>query len=410
MHERLAKEEINKISNAFKVLLLTGPRQTGKTTLLKNQMPENMNYVTLDDEILRENAKKDPKMFLEEYKAPLMIDEAQYAPELFSYIKIIVDNNKYGQYWLTGSQRFSLMDNVSESLAGRVGIIELNSFTYNEIVNNKFSIPFDPVNMKKMPKIDVNDLYEYIFNGGMPELYSNENMQRDFFFNSYIKTYIERDVRKITNIGNALTFEKFMRDIASRNGEQLNYSKISDEIGMSIPTIKNWISILVKTGIIYLLDSYSTNNLKRATHMPKIIFMDSGLCSYLEGISSARELQLSDRAGHYLESYVISDIIKTYNAKASRLIISYYRDKDQNEIDLILEKNNTLYPFEIKKSANPSISMIKTFDKLKGDRKKIGSGGIICLYDTLMHLNKEHYIIPVSSVINATNEKEEKNA
>lgn len=401
MYERLAKKTIKNISESFKVLLVTGPRQTGKTTLLKSLMPKNMNYVTLDDENLREFAKKDPKLFLETYKAPLLIDEAQYAPELFSYIKIVVDNSsEYGQFWLTGSQRFSLMESVSESLAGRVGIVELNSFSYNEIIKNKKPNKFEPTNFNKASKIDINTLFEHIYKGGMPELYVNEKIKRDAFFKSYINTYLERDVRKIVNVGNELQFESFLRNVASRTGEQLNYTNISKEVGVTVNTIRQWFSILVKTGIVYLLTPYFSNHLTRLTHMPKIIFMDTGLAAYLEGFTSASELQLSDRSGHYLENYVISEIIKTYNAEGMDPNIFYYRDKEKNEIDLIFDQNNTLYPFEIKKTAMPNETMIKNFSKLEGGRKKLGNGGIICLYDNLMPLNRENYIIPISSVIN----------
>ena len=406
MYNRIAKDVLENVGKTFKVMLVTGPRQVGKTTLLKSIMPKDMNYVSLDDEILRKKAKEDPKLFLELFKAPLLIDEAQYAPELFSYIKINVDNsNEKGRYWLTGSQKFSLMKNVSDSLAGRVGIIEMNSFTYNEIVQNKNLTLFEPNKLKKENKINVNDLFKHIYLGGMPELYSEKNINREIFFNSYLNTYIERDVKNIINITNVLDFENLIKNLASRNGEQLNYNKISSEIGVSVNTVKSWVSILVKTGLIYLLQPYSENHLKRITHTPKIIFMDTGLCAFLENFLSADDLKLSNRAGHYLEAYVISDIIKTYNALGKKANIFYYRDKEKNEIDLIFEQNNTLYPFEIKETASPNESMIKNFNKLNGGRKQIGQGGIICLYDTLMPLNNNNYIIPISSVINISKEK-----
>ena len=403
MYKRLAEETIKNVNESFKVLLVTGPRQTGKTTLLKSLKPDNMNYVTLDDNVLRQQAINEPKLFLAENKTPLLIDEAQYAPELFSYIKLNVDNSSdKGVYWLTGSQKFSLMEGISESLSGRVGIIDLNSFCYNEIVKNENASVFDPVDIKPASIIDVNDLYEYIFRGGMPELYVNDKIKRDMFFRSYINTYLERDVKKIINVTNSLDFENFLRNVAGRNGEQLNYSSIAKDVGIAVSTVKEWFSILVKTGVVYLLTPYSSNHLTRTTHMPKIVFMDSGLSAYLDGFTSKEELQKSDRAGHYLETYVISEIKKSYDALGLRLDIYYYRDKEKNEIDLIFEKNNTLYPFEIKKTASPNERMVKNFSKLKGGNKRIGTGGIICLYDRLMHLNEDVLIIPVSSVINAS--------
>ncbi len=402
MYKRESVDFIKNVSDTFKVLLITGPRQVGKTTLLLSLKPDNMNYVTLDDVNLRRHAQEDPKMFLEEHPWPLLIDEAQYAPELFSYMKIIVDKEqKNGMYWLTGSQQFHLMKNASDSLAGRVGIINLNSFTYSEIIQNENKKLFDPIDIRKSPKIDVNDLYKIIYKGGMPELYNNKNISQEIFFQGYIDTYISRDVKSLTEIGNEMAFKKFIVSVASRTGEQLNYSSLANDSGISVPTAIKWLSILVTSGIVYLLEPYMSSQLKRITHIPKIIFMDTGLACYLAGWSSARDLQLSSSAGHYLESYIISEIVKSYNARGIRPNISYYRDKDGKEIDLIFYKNNKLYPFEIKKTASPNSDMIRNFKELQKTKKEIGTGGIICFYDELMHLDKNNYIIPVSSVINS---------
>ena len=402
MYNREATEIIKKINSTFRVLLVTGPRQTGKTTLLKNLKPENMGYVTLDDQVLRKQAQDDPKLFLEEHHAPLFIDEAQYAPNLFSYIKINVDNSKdKGQYWLTGSQQFNLMKNASESLAGRVGIINLNSFTYSEIVKNEKKEIFNPDDLKKAPKIDVNDLFKVIFMGGMPEFYDNPEIDRNLYFQNYIDTYIDRDVRQLIEVGKLEEFKKFMVSIASRIGEQLNYSDIAKDCGVSVPTIISWVSVLVSSGIVYLLEPYMSSQLKRMTHIPKIYFMDTGLAAYLAGWENERDLQLSSVSGHYLENFVVCEIIKSYNARGLKPNLSYYRDKEKHEIDLVLYKNNKLYPFEIKKTASPNSDMIKNFKELQKTKKEIGTGGIICFYDELMHLDKNNYIIPVSSVINS---------
>lgn len=402
MYKRESVDFIKNVSDTFKVLLIAGPKQVGKTTLLLSLKPNNMNYVTLDDVNLRRQAQEDPKMFLEEHPWPLLIDEAQYAPELFSYMKIIVDKEqKNGMYWLTGSQQFHLMKNASDSLAGRVGIINLNSFTYSEIIQNKNKKLFDPIDIRKSPKIDVNDLYKIIYKGGMPELYNNKNISQEIFFQGYLDTYISRDVKSLTEIGNEMAFKKFIVSVASRTGEQLNYSSLANDSGISVPTAIKWLSILVTSGIVYLLEPYMSSQLKRITHIPKIIFMDTGLACYLAGWSSARDLQLSSSAGHYLESYIISEIVKSYNARGIRPNISYYRDKDGKEIDLIFYKNNKLYPFEIKKTASPNSDMIRNFKELQKTKKEIGTGGIICFYDELMHLDKNNYIIPVSSVINS---------
>ena len=401
MIKREAEETVKNISETFRVLLVTGPRQVGKTTLLKEFMPKDMNYVTLDDIVLRNHAKADPKMFLEEHPYPLLIDEAQYAPELFPYIKINVDKEKRrGMYWLTGSQQFKLMQNVTESLAGRVGIVRLNSLTYSEINGNTKKIPFSPLEFTKSKKIDVNEIFELIFKGGMPELYDIENMNRNNFYDGYINTYIIRDVKEQVEVKDIYNFKNFIYSVASKNGEQLNYTAIANEVGISDKTVKSWINVLVSSGLIYLLEPYMSSKIKRMTHMPKIIFMDTGLCAYLAGWESAKDLQLSSSSGHYLETFIISEIVKSYNAKGEDPNIYYYRDKEKNEIDLLFLRNNKLIPFEIKKTSMPTTSMIKSFNKIEGLSKKIAPGGIICFYDELIHLNEKHYIIPISSVIN----------
>lgn len=401
MYSREVKERIKKINDTFRVLVVTGPRQVGKTTVLESLMPENMTKVSLDDETLRKEAQENPKIFLESYPTPLFIDEVQYAPQLFPYIKMRVDKDKArGQYWLSGSQLFDLMKNVTESLAGRAGIVKMNSFTYSEIKQNTEKEIFEPENLKQKQYIDVNEAFERIFYGGMPELYDIPDMDRNDFYYSYINTYIEKDIKKIKNIRNIETFKKFMRDVAIRTGTTLNYSDIANDVGISVNTIREWISILVSTGIIYLLKPFSSSKIKRLTHMPKIIFMDMGLACYLANWESAKELQLSKLSGNFFESYVVSELIKSYDNKGLRLEISHFRNKETEEIDLILYKNNTLYPLEIKKSGNPTKEMMKNFKYLEKDNKKIGTGGIICLYDKLMKLDENNYIIPLSSVIN----------
>ncbi len=403
---REAENMIKKIHKSFKVLLVTGPRQVGKTTLLLSLKPKDMEYITLDDEVLRNMARTDPKLFLEEHPAPLFIDEVQYAPELFSYIKMVVDQtDKNGLYWLTGSQQFHLMKNVSESLAGRVGIVNLNSFTYKEIVGNHKSSMFDPEQIKKYPPISVNEVFDIIYKGGMPRLYSEKNISRDLYFEGYIDTYISRDVKNFAQVGNELSFRQFLVSVASRTGEPLKYSLLAKDASISIPTAKNWLSILITAGLVYLLEPFASSELKRLTHMPKIIFMDTGLACYLAGWTSKTDLQQSAQAGHFLETFIISELIKSYNANGIKPYIYYYRDKEKNEIDLIFYKNNTLYPFEIKKTGSPNKEMVKNFKKLEDSNKKIGAGGIICFYDKLMRLDEKNYIIPISSVIGGKENK-----
>ena len=404
MYEREIKARIKKINDTFRVLVVTGPRQVGKTTLLESMMPKGMTKVSLDDEALKKEAKENPKIFLDTYKPPLFIDEVQYAPELLPYIKMKVDEaNKTGMYWLSGSQAFSLMKGVSESLAGRAGIVEMNSFTYSEIqsaVKNK--APFDPEDLAPAKHtIDVNEAYERIFAGGMPELYRMKNLDRAEFFNSYINTFIERDVRRIKDIGNLEDFRRFMKDLAIRNGKPLNYSDIASEIGVSSNTIKEWVSVLVSTRIIYLLQPFYSSKLDRLTHRPEIVFMDSGLACYLTDWESAFDLQTSEYAGAFLEAYVISELVKSYDNAGKKINFSYLRNKETEEIDLVIEKNQCLYPFEIKKTANPKKEMLKNFRFLGRTDRKVGNGGLICLYDKMYEIDNGLYVLPLSSVINA---------
>ena len=400
MYERTITKRVEQINSTFRALVLTGPRQVGKSTLLGSLMPKGMNKVSLDDLSIRELAQTDPRMFLETYPAPLFIDEVQYAPELFPYIKMRVDDNPArGQYWLSGSQRFELMKNVTESLAGRAGILNMNSFTYNEIKRGAKCGVFDPDKLKQKDFIDVNQTFELIFAGGMPELYATKDMNRNDFYDSYITTYIERDVTFIKDVGSTRDFKRFMREVAIRVGTTLNYADIAKEIGVSGHTVQSWISVLETTGLVYLLEAYSSNLLKRITQAPKIIFMDMGLCAYLAGWQSARDLQLSDASGHYLESYIISEVIKNYQNVGANVHLYHLRNKETNEIDLIIEKNNTLHPIEIKKTSTPRREMLKDFRMLDGLKSKIGKGGIVCTYDKLLPLDEKNYIIPISSVI-----------
>ena len=404
MYDREIKERIKRINDSFRVLVVTGPRQVGKTTLLESMMPANMMRVSLDDEALRREAKENPKIFLETYRPPLFIDEVQYAPELFPYIKMKVDaEDKTGMYWLSGSQAFSLMKGVSESLAGRAGIVEMNSFTYSEIRRAiKGKIPFDPESIvATKDNIDVNEVYERIFVGGMPELYRLKNLDREEFFNSYLNTFIERDVRRIKDIGSLEDFRRFMKDLAIRNGKPLNYSAIASEIGVSSKTIKEWVSVLVSTRIIYLLQPFYSSKLARLTHRPEVVFMDSGLACYLTDWESAFDLQTSEYAGPFLEAYVISELVKSYDNAGKRINFSYLRNKETEEIDLIIEKNQYLHPFEIKKTANPKKEMLNNFRFLERTEKKIGDGGLICLYDRMYEIEDGLYVLPLSSVIDS---------
>lgn len=398
--ERTLEDKIKKINSQFKVLLITGARQVGKSTLLKH-CDSKRNYISLDDYRAREMAVNEPELFLQRYETPLIIDEIQYAPNILSYIKIAVDNSdKKGQYWLTGSQQFHLMKNVTESLAGRVAIIDLKGFSLKEI-KNEMQIPFLPTTdfIEKMRKeskeTNLGDIYNIIWKGSYPEINTN-NIEWETFYKSYLQTYIERDIKDLNAVKNEMDFLKFLKVLAARTGQMLNYTDISNEVGVSVPTIKSWVSILVSSNIVYLLQPYYSNINKRIVKTPKLYFLDTGLCSFLTGWDNPKVLESGAMNGAIFETFVVSEIIKSYEHNLKTPNIYYYRDKDKKEIDLIIEQNGKLYPIEIKKTAIPNKNMIKNFSVIPED--KIGEGAVICLSKSDFPITKNINAIPVSYI------------
>jgi len=407
MINRTLKKTIEEVSKSFPVLLLTGPRQVGKTTLLEDISDGTRKYVTLDDLEQRQLAKTDPALFLQIHQPPLIIDEVQYAPEVFSYIKMYVDKNKTpGLFWLTGSQKFHLMKNITESLAGRVAILDMLGLSYKEITNKADNtVPFLPItswvedakqHFDTSP--NVNEVYESIYRGSFPKLISDKNMFRDLFYSSYIQTYIERDVKDITKIGSELRFFNFLKTIAARTGQLINYADIARDADIDVKTAKIWASILETSGIIKFLQPYYNNITKRIIKTSKIYFLDTGLCSYLTGWDSPKTLESGAMSGAIFETYVFAEILKSYWNNGKNPNIYFYRDKDQREIDFIFEYNGTLYPVEVKKTATPSLSSIKSFSAIESLKKPIGEGAVICLYKELFPLNKNVNLIPVNSL------------
>ncbi len=397
--KRLAENVIHKQEKMFKTLLITGARQVGKTTMLKNIKP-NINYITLDDMILNQSAVEDPELFLKSNTPPIIIDEIQYAPNLLRYIKIAVDNSEEkALYYLTGSQQFNLMKNVSESLAGRVGILNLLGLSLREIKDINFNEPFLPteeyLNKRKEyeKEISYKELWNIIHKGSMPALYQEES-DTDMFYAMYVSTYIERDVRNLTQVGDTLSFLKFMTALASRIGQLLNLNNIANEIGISIPTAQRWLSILVASNIVYILEPYYNNIMKRAVKTPKVYFLDTGLAAYLTKWKTGEVLETGTMSGNFFENYVIVEIIKSYyNSGELRPPVYFYRDKEKREIDLVIEQNGKLYPIEIKKTSNPSKDMIENFKVLE-TVKEVGEGAIICMYDNILNLDEKNRIIP----------------
>ena len=408
--KRVMEKTIKKMVNEFPVIVISGARQVGKSTMLQMIKEDNMNYVTLDDLDARNLALSDPKYFLEQYSHPLLIDEIQYAPNLLPYIKMIVDDEKFkalknntevkSLFWLTGSQQFKVMKDVSESLAGRVGVLNLYSLSNSEINGNE-GLLFTPKldELKKNENIvhcDSKEIFERIFNGGMPSIATGA-IEKSNYFSSYINTYIERDVKQLLNVGKTIEFYNFMQYIAVRTAQELNYSTIAKEIGVDSKTIKNWISILESSGIIYLLQPFSSNLSNRIIKAPKLYFMDTGLCSYLAKYPNPETLEIGALSGAIFETFVVSEIIKniTSHGLDPKMNLYYYRDKDQKEVDLLYIEGDTIYPIEIKKGISPN-NPDKNFAVLSKYSNDIATGIVICMTQKLQPINKNCWLCPVS--------------
>ena len=412
--KRNIESVVMRLSKGFPVVMVTGPRQVGKTTMLRH-INKNINYVSLDNLNARDLAISDPELFLETYKTPLVIDEFQYAPNLLSYIKIRVDEARFDRvfnsgddvnvmYYLTVSQSFLSMKNVSESLAGRVGIIEMYGLSTNELnmQSDEIFIPeISELQKKKISnKPDSNKIFERIFKGSYPELYINENVTLNEYYESYVKTYIERDIRDLINISDEIKFMKFMTSIAARTGEELNITTVANDAEISVPTAQSWLSILVNTGLVILLEPFPNNVIKRTIKRPKIYFMDTGLACYLAKYPSAEILEASAYAGHIFETYVVSEIVKTFanNGKDFKRYLFYYRDDKKREIDLIIDYNNKLYPIEIKKGKKPNGECTKNFEVLGNLNMEIGKGIVLCMCDEIFPIDRDNYYVPVNYI------------
>lgn len=393
----------SKASEQFPIILVTGPRQVGKTTILRHMSKNSRNYVTLDDPILAQLAKEEPNLFLQRFKPPILIDEIQYAPELLPYIKMLVDTDrKNGMFWLTGSQQFSLMQGVTESLAGRVGIINLLGLSLKEMQNKaSIAIPFLPKSdqleqrFKESPSLSLLDIYKIIWRGSFPVMAVIKETDRDLFYGSYIQTYLQRDVRNLANVGSEGAFLKFLRAAAARTGQMLNLSELARDVAISVPTAKNWLSVLESSSLIYLLESYHTNTAKRLIKAPKLYFLDTGLCSYLTQWSSPETLEAGAMSGPMLETFIFTEILKSYWHNGKYAPLYYYRDKDKKEIDLLILQNEKVYPLEFKKTASPKKAMIRSFQLLEKLNLEVQNGGLICLTDNLIPISSYDNAIPI---------------
>lgn len=406
--ERAITSVLKKRVTTSKCLLLTGARQVGKSTLVKHVFPE-FHRANFDDRLTRLQAREEPKLFFMNNPRPLFIDEVQKENSILEEIKQIVDDSdQRGEFILSGSQKLELMKGVSESLAGRVSVMELTGLSLREIKGISFNHHFIPseeyLREREKELRPYSNIWKIIHKGSYPELYDVDRDWQDHY-SSYVATYLERDINELI-AADSLTFTKFMTSVAARTGEMLNYANIAGEVGVSEPTIKNWISVLERTGIVYILQPYSSSALTRAIKTPKIYFRDTGLACYLTRWLSPETLMNSAVAGNMFETFVVSEILKSYSNEGRdyRFSIFYYRGKDkrssgENEIDLVIQEDGKLYPVEIKMTGNPKADMgaaNQVLDKIPD--KKRGTGVILCLIDKKTYLRENLIALPIEYI------------
>ena len=390
------------MSSAFKAVMVVGARQVGKSTMLKHLAEgQNRTYVTMDDTQLRNFAQTEPKLFLQTFQPPILIDEVQKAPELFEEIKIICDSSdKRGQFWLTGSQSKKLVKKAGDSLAGRLCILKMYSLSAREKLgiapedDLEFSLKSLIARQKLFPANNILTTFENIWRGGLPDLQEKDEEQLGEYFNSYIETYLMRDAVDDYGITDTESFRRFLRACAAFTGQLVNYNDLGASAGVSGVTAKDWVKILQSMGIVFLLEPYASNELKRLTKTPKLYFCDTGFCAYLSSWTSRDVLMNGAASGHYYENYVISELLRHYAYGKSKVNLNFYRDNKMKEIDLLIEENGVLHPVEIKKTASPDKSAIKAFSVLKSAERQVGTGAVICMSDMVLPLDESNFVVP----------------
>ena len=404
--ERTLERKFLKMSSFFKAVLITGARQVGKTTILKHLAEgQKRTYVSMDNTMARTLAKSDPVLFFQTYKPPIIIDEIQKAPELFEQIKIMCDESEErGLFWLTGSQQYNMMKNVRETLAGRIGILELYSLSKNEVDGIRFpnEMDFSLACLQQRQactgKNDVVDVFDHIWRGGMPDAIYADAEQRQEYYNSYIETYLMRDVSEEGGITDSVRFRKFLNACAALVAEQVNYKTLAEAAEISQPTAKEWLRLLQGLGIIYLLQPFANNELKRLSKTPKLYFCDTGLCAYLSMWLTRDTLMNGAASGHYFENYVIIELVKNFSYSSAKANLTYYRDSNAKEIDVMVEENGLIHPLEIKKSANPDRREIKKYEIIDKTNLERGSGGIICMCEEVIPIDGKNCFIPCNLI------------
>ena len=403
--ERHLEEQILNASQYYPVVMVCGQRQVGKSTMLNHIREPERRYVTLDDGNARRLASTDPALFFETYGYPLLIDEFQRVPSILLEMKKIVDQkaldgeDNNGMFWLTGSQKFKMMQDVSESLAGRIAIFDMASLSTAEIEERPATL-FHPdlasirERLKYSKPKNIHQVYEDIFRGGMPKLRVTD-IDRDRFYMDYINTYIERDIKDLAQVGKLNEFYDFLVYMAARTGQELKYDEIAGAIGISAPTAKAWVTILERSGVIFILHPYYSNITKRLVKTPKVYFMDTGLAAYLCRWPSAETLENGAMDGAFFETYVVSEIVKSYYNAGKPVELFYYRDIDKKEIDLLIVEGDKMYPIEIKKGKEPS-KPDKNFGVLQQFKMDVQPGIILCMSDELIPYNRGSWYCPVS--------------
>jgi uncharacterized protein len=403
---RTLERFIKKATRQFPVLLLTGARQVGKTTLLKQLSGNERAFVTLDDPLILNLARQDPALFMQRFPPPVLLDEIQYAPQLLPHIKLTVDRDRRpGMFWLTGSQQFHVMRGVSESLAGRVGIVQLLGLSRREAAGKgDVDSPFLPTPETLQSRMDqgaplkLKEVFAMIWRGAFPAVALHEDVDRDLFYGSYVQTYLQRDVRDLARVGDEMAFLRFLKAAAARTGQLLNNAELARDADAAPNTVKNWLSVLQTSGMVYLLEPYHSNVTKRLIKAPKLYFLDTGLCAYLTEWSSPETLEAGAMSGAILETWILVEILKSYWHNGRTPTFYFYRDKDKKEIDLLILQDGTIYPLEFKKTASPDRNAVRHFAGLKRLKTPVGPGGVVCLCEQVLPLTEHAFSIPCAAL------------